>query len=318
MATFPALLNSGALVRNATFDEIASGAGATANIPLFKDITDQVDAIQVEDTAPTIQNIGSGLMVGAILNRVTANGVTALARQVSGGDAVAGITSQLAQRRLKQRQTTLVNILRGLFNFSAAPGGSSALSAVRKDVSLEAGASPAAGQLFTAANFAAAAGLLGELQDSIQAGALMIHGDIYASLKAADPTAFDRPSNVPFVMERYKGIPIYISNVLRRAGGTSGFTYDSYIFSKGVVAWGEKPQIDSIDAASLIYDMDKAKNNDIIYDRTRFVLHVNGAKWVGSPAGQSATNAELATAANWNLALTSADRVGVVQLRTNG
>jgi len=34
-------------------------------------------------------------------------------------------------------------------------------------------------------------------------------------------------------------------------------------------------------------------------NRRRFVLHPRGVKWVGSPAGSSATNAELATGTNW-------------------
>lgn len=319
MASFATFMNSGSVVKNPNLDLVASGAGATVNVPFIKDLTDQVDAIQVEDTAPTIQNTPGGAQIAAMLNRVTANGVTALAKQVSGNDVVAGITEQLARRRIKQRQTTLINVLRGLFAFSSAPATAAPLSSVRTDVSLEAGASPASGQLFTPTNFATAVGKLGELQDTIQGGALWIHGDIYAALKAAEPTSFDRPGSVPFVLERYKGIPVYVSNLLRRAGGTSGFTYDSYIFSQGVVAWGEKAQIgDQIDAASLQYFMDNGKNTDVIYDRTRFLLHVNGCKWVGSPAGQSATNAELAVATNWNFVLTSQDRCGVSQLRTNG
>jgi hypothetical protein len=41
-------------------------------------------------------------------------------------------------------------------------------------------------------------------------------------------------------------------------------------------------------------------------------------KWIGAPAGQSASNAELQTAANWQLSFQSADRVGAVCVRTNG
>ena len=319
MATFPALFNSPAIIKNAQFDEIASGAGNTVNVPFFKDITDQADAIQVENTAPTIQNIGSGVMIAPMLNRETANGVTALAKQVSGDDVVGAITEQLGERRLKQRQTTTVNILRGLFNFAGAPAAAAPLSAVRNDIFSETGANPTSDKLFTPTTFAATISKLGEVQDKIIGGAMWVHGDIYASLKAADPTQFDRPASVPFVLETYKGIPIYISNLLRRAGGTSGFVYDSYFIAKNTIAYGEKAQVgDQIDTAALNYDMEKSTNNDVIYDRTRFLIHVNGAKWVGTPAGQSATNAELATNTNWNLILSSADRCGIACLRSNG
>jgi hypothetical protein len=59
-------------------------------------------------------------------------------------------------------------------------------------------------------------------------------------------------------------------------------------------------------------------SEDQIYDRTRSMIHVNGTKWVGTPAGQSATNAELATNTNWNLVFQTADRCGIVQIKTNG
>ena len=48
------------------------------------------------------------------------------------------------------------------------------------------------------------------------------------------------------------------------------------------------------------------------------MIHVNGTKWVGTPAGQSAANAELATNTNWNLVFQTADRCGIVQIKTNG
>ena len=60
------------------------------------------------------------------------------------------------------------------------------------------------------------------------------------------------------------------------------------------------------------------KKNELIYDRTRFVLHTNGLRWTGNPAGHSASNAELQTPGNWALAWTTPNRVGAVCFRTNG
>src|ERR1041384_6801953 len=127
-ATFPSILNSGVAISNAIFDNIATGAGTSANIPFFKDITDQADAIQVEDTAPTIQGITSGLQVAPILNRETNNRVTALAAQVSGSDPVGAFVNVLTERRLKQRHATLIALLRGAFAGLGASGARAALA----------------------------------------------------------------------------------------------------------------------------------------------------------------------------------------------
>src|SRR5262245_20254354 len=75
--TYPSILNSGIAVSTPEFDALASGAGIAVNVPFFKDITDQADEVQVEDTAPvTINGVSSGKMVAPLLNRVTKNAAT--------------------------------------------------------------------------------------------------------------------------------------------------------------------------------------------------------------------------------------------------
>jgi len=324
-ATFPSLLNSGIAVRSAVFDAIATGAGISANIPFFKDITDQADAIQVEDTAPAIQGITSGLMVTPILNRVTNNRVTALAIQVSGGDVVGAFTDALTERRLKQRQSTLISILRGAFNGLGANGAAAELSAMRIDSFDETGLDATADQTMSADLFITGKALMGELADQLASGALLIHPNVLASLEIADKESFKNglESGLPFTIRTYRGVPIFTSETLSRAGTGDGFVYETYLLGSGIVALGEKPQTGGtpsnpvIDVASLNYSPDVDLNNERIYDRTRFVMHLNGMKWVGTPGGQSATNAELAVNTNWDMVYSTANRVGAVLFRTN-
>src|SRR3954469_12113863 len=88
-ATYPGLFQSKAVARLPYLDAVASGPGTSCNIPYFKDITDQADEIQVENTAPPTDNIqDASTQVCTILNRVTKNSVGALAAQVSGSDPV--------------------------------------------------------------------------------------------------------------------------------------------------------------------------------------------------------------------------------------
>lgn len=324
MATFPSVLNSGIVVRDAVLDQVATGAGVSANLPFFKDITDQVDEIQVEDTAPvTVNGIGSGTQVTTILNRVTKNAVTALAGAVATGnssDPVQAIVDQIVERRLKQRNTTLISVLRGAFNGSGASGAAAELSSLRSDSFDESGNDATSDQLLNADLFIRAKALLGELQDDLASGALLLHPNVLATLEIADKDSFKDgvESGLPFRVRTYRGIPIFLSSALSRAGTTNGTVYETYIVGRGAVGMGDKPQTDGIDVASLQYFPDPDANNQRIYDRTRFLIHLNGMKWVGTPAGQSATNAELATAANWDLAVSSAGRIPAVLIRTNG
>lgn len=315
----PGLLTSGVATRTPTLDEIAAGPGVSASIPFFKDFTDTAETIQVEDTAPTPNAILGAKHVCTVLNREMAFGAGALAAAVSGDDPIGGIVRRLGESRQKRTQSTLLSVLRGLFNVAGAPAASAPLSAVRAEHFSETGASPASDKLIDATKFNNACALLGELQDVLRGGAIWMHPNIRAALLNQDANSFERASRGAFTVETYKGIPVFVSMSLVRNGGTSGVVYDSYIIAPGVVGWGEKPQVgDKIDVASLCLDMEKPKNRQVVYDRRRYLVHVNGTKWTGTPSGQSATNTELATYTNWALSFQTADRVGVVCIRTNG
>ena len=323
--TFPSILNSGVAVGNAIFDNIASGAGVSANVPFFLDISNQSDAIQVEDTAPTIQGVTSGLQIAPILNRETNNRVTALAAQVSGADPVGEFINVLTIRRLKQRNATLIALLRGAFAGLGASGATAALDDVRLDAFDETGNDATSSQTMGADLFITGKALLGELADSLMNGALIAHPNVIASLERADKDSFKDgvESGLPFTVRTYRGVPVFSSSLLVRAGTTNGYVYETYLLAQGIVAKGEKPQVGgtpaspAIDVASLNYNPDVNLNNERIYDRTQFVMHLNGMKFTGTPSGQSATNAELATAASWELVYQTADRVGAVCFRTN-
>lgn len=319
-AKFPSVFNSRAVLKSDVFDNIASGAGVSANVPFFKDITDQDDEIQVQSTGPSKNDATSGLQVAPILNRVTANGATALSGAVSGSDPVANIVSQLVARRLMQRNKTLIAILRGAFNGLGANAAAAPLLAVRTDAFDESGNDATSSQTMNPDLFINAKAGLGELANELSSGAMFVHPNVLAALEKADRSSFKNglESGLPFTITTYRDVPIFTSESLVRAGTTNGFVYETYILAGGVVGYGEKAQAgDVADVASLQYDHDKDKNDEIIYDRTRFVLHLNGMKWVGSPAGQSATNTELRTAANWELVYNSASRVGAACIRTN-
>lgn len=322
-ATFPSLLNSGIATPNGQFDSLASGPANDVNVPFFKDITDQNDEIQVEDTAPAVDNkITAGVQKAPILNRVTKTSSTALAAQISGSRPVAEITSQLGERRQKQRQKTLLAFLRGALGSAGASGGAGALSAMRVDLFDEQGNDAGTdGKLFSPELFIQGKALFGELADDLQGGALWMHPNVVARLESLDLQSFKNgvESGLPFTVRTYRGIPIFTSEALVRAGTTNGFVYETYFMVRGIIARGEKPQMgDVIDVSSLSYDKLKDKNTEVIYDRTRFLMHLNGMKWIGTPAGQTATNAELATTTNWQYLYQTANRAGVTCIRTNG
>ncbi len=323
MATFPSLASSGVMAPNPLLDEYASGGGLTANVPMFKDITDQDEANQVEGAGPTLDNITTANQVCTILNRVKAWGATSFASQLSGEDPVPKIVAQIAQNRLKRRSKIILACLRGAFNGLAAAGAAAPLSAVRSDIFIETGLSATSANLISANAFINATSLMGELSDGLQMGAIVCHSSIKAALQKADAASFKNgvESGLPYRITTYRDIPIFTSDSLVRAGTTNGFVYETYILTNGIIGFGAKPQSQVVgDMSSFLLEEDKHTNTVALYDRLRQIVHLWGMRWTGTPADVNggATNAELATATNWQLAFTSANRVGAVLLRTNG
>jgi hypothetical protein len=325
IATLPSLFNSRVVTASAKATELASGPGETAWIPFFRDITDQDDEIQVEDTPPSVVNtITAERMKCVACNRVTQNASTAFAEQLSGEDPVGEMIIQMATRRLKQRQKTLLALLRGAFGSGAGAANNTdgCLHALKVDRFDETGLDATPDQLLNVDLFIEAKALMGELMDDLVGGALLMHPNVVAGLEKADSatSAFKEVSTGAWTVRTFRGIPLVVSESLARAGTGNGYVYDTYLLASGVLAYGEKPQVagEVVDVAALQLDKDLGKNNEIIYDRTRFVMHMNGLKWKGTPAAESPTNAELQTAGNWDLVYQTANRVGGVCIRTNG
>jgi hypothetical protein len=331
MATFPALFTSGVVQRGDLFDKIAAGPGNSANCPFLNDITDQDDELQVENQAPLNDQTQPGdVQIFPICNRVKKNSSTAMAKQLSGADPMAAIIDQMLSTRLKNRQKDLVAMLRGSFGTSGGAGVAAPLSGMRyltaggQEPFSETGVGAADSDSFSPEIFEGAVALMGELGDTLKGGCLLMHPNVKAGLKVQDSAGFKttiRPSELPFDMDYYHDIPIFTSVSLARLGTNNGFVYETYIMANGTVGYGEKPQQgDTTDVASLQYFRDRELNNELIWDRVRFMLGINGMKWIGNPANaySGPTRAEMTNPANWQLVYQSANRVGAVCVRTNG
>lgn len=320
VTTRPGLINSGILISDPEITLAASGPGTKIEIPFVKEVHID-DAPQVEDNDAVFGSVSSGQQTAAILNREVGIGRTALSKAVSGVDGLRLGFDFIGDNRLRNRQKTLLSMLRGIFGIAAAPNaGTAAFKALRKDIFIEAGGSAAAGNLFSGDAFLDTLQLLGELKEVMQGAVIVTHSVIETAMTKQDDIATIRDSAGEIVTRTYKGqMPVFLSDALVRAGATSGFVYETYILLPGSVAYGEKPQVPDVgEAASLQYLEDASKNNVGVIDRTRFIMHPQGAKWGGTPAGQSATNAELATEANWTSPLADIKNARILCLRTNG
>ena len=325
-----AFLDSGVVATSPELVEKASGGGTSVIIPFIIDPS-HADEIQKEDTAPTMNKLGSGDQAAAVFNRVATLGATALsgvvAAVVPGGSLIQTMTNQIQMLRKINRNRLVVAALSGLFDTPAAPAAiTGAFKANRLDQFSETGASPLAANLVDSEMLLDAITLAGENAEHFSGGAIVMHPDIANALNKQDQIDTIRNSEGQIVLQQWKGLTVVTSKLLKRAGGTSGSVYSTFICGLGSIAQGDKPQAIGtlgnpvIDPASLNINADVTKNNAGIYDRTRFILHPQGAKWVGTPSDPvgGATNAELLDDENWELGANDVQNVRIVCVRSNG
>jgi hypothetical protein len=327
-----AFIDSGVVATDQRLVEAASGPGTEVEIPFIIDPNHE-DQLQKEDTAPDMKKMTSGKQRAAIFNRVSPLGATALSGIISGikpgGDVLSALLSAVQGLRKRQRNRLVIAALAGLFDVTTTPDNATgALKALRLDKFIEApGASPLATYLIDSSMMLQALALLGENKEVLTGGAVLMHSTIEASLTDQDQIDVVRNSEGVIVLRQWKGMKVFLSDKLIRAGVTNGNVYYTLFCGLGSIAMGDKPQVVTDlagEVAALQLDQrDVAKNNVAVYDRTRFICHPQGAKWnpgEGVPADTAAgpTNAELADDANWALGAANVKNTRIVCLRTNG
>jgi hypothetical protein len=328
----PHFLNSGVIITSPEVKEIAAGPGIDANIPFLIE-PDHADQVQVTNANPTVNAISSGLQRAAILNRVSTLGAQALAAATSGADPVKGIMDSILGLRMRQRATALHSALTGIFGLGAAPAAATgAFRALRLDNFVEVTADITANHLIDGDMILDAVGLMGDAKLRLDGGAILMHSDIEKALSKQDQITEVRNSEGKLVMKAYKGMEVVMDDRLFRLGTGTGTpkVYFTFICARGSIVLDEKDQVFTDKAGEVaavqVSDTDVAGNVVAIYDRTRYVIHPQGAKWSpttdNQPAfsanGGTARNADLADPADWALAFADVRNVSIVCLRTNG
>jgi hypothetical protein len=191
----------------------------------------------------------------------------------------------------------VVSCLKGMFAAATMSGNLLAIHS-------ESVAGQSAGTRLNGATFVDATAKLGDRGDRLTAVAM--HSATEAALRKLDLIDFIPDSEGKAQIRTFQGRRVVVDdNLPTRAGSTDGTVYTSYVFGPGAFAKGAAP----LDGTPLqggngtegveFYRDSLASDSDLI-NRRRYILHPRGVKFTSaSVAGDSPTNAELETGANW-------------------
>ena len=299
-----ALVTSGLMVTNDAIQAEFAKGGKTIDLPFFGDLTG--DSQILDDTTGLVADaIGGDVQTGVRNVRGKAWKSSDLAGELAGSDPMQAIARRTGQYWVRDMQKTLVSILKGMF----IAGGPLA-------------SSHAVGGTSTQLTQSAMVSGIAKLGDAGQElTGIVMRSPVYYALMNLDlivPASSTSQLDTRLSAQRlelgtYLGRPVFVDDTLPVdvGAGTGGAdVHHTYFFGPGAFAYATAPAKTPVET-----DRDSLKGIDYLINRTHYMIHPNGISWVGNAAGNSPTNAELATGANWQKVFTDNRNIRVTQLR---
>jgi len=269
---------SGIIQVDPQLNALLNGGGKIFDAPFWKDITG-ASSVPSETVATTVNAITSSQQDVRRQFREDAWGGNSLAKILAGDNALDKLAEMVNGYWAYNYDLNLINSLEGIKLDNKANDGSDLFNetAVQFDEN---------GVYDTQA-------LVGEHQGKFDS--IVVHSKIETLMKKQNSIDYIPISDQGQTIKKYLGMNLIVDDNVTEAGGV----YTSILFKSGSVQYG----VGSTDylPTELERDATTGFGIDNIYSRRVFSLHPVGFSWADSSvAGTSPTDAELATAANWD------------------
>ena len=278
------------------FDALAAGGGREVKMPFWKDLSAARQLLS-DAASLTVNKITSDQDIARIHNDAQVWSVNHLAKVISGDDPMQAIIDLVGGYWARTDEGLIVSCLKGMFGAASMAGN---LLSIKSETI----AGQSSATRLNGATFVDATQKLGDRGDRLSAVAL--HSATEAALRKLDLIDFVPDSEGKMTIKTFQGRRVIVDdNLPTRAGTTDGTVYTSYLFGPGAFARGTAPLdgeplqggfgTEGVEIARVALDSDT-----VLINRRRYILHPRGVKFTSaSVAGDSPTNAELETAANW-------------------
>ncbi|QUH21426.1 major capsid protein [Alkaliphilus sp. B6464] len=277
-----ALVQSGIITNNSEFDNLASQAAPTINMPFFEDLTGESEQI-IEDADLEAAKITSNKDVAAIIRRAKMWSATDLSAALAGKDPMAAIAELVSGFWTRDMQKELIAILKGVF-----------LAPTMKDNLLDISALEGDASKWSASAFIDAQQMLGDAKELLTA--VVMHSATESALRKQNLIDVIKPSDSP-AFNVYQGKRVVIDD---GCPVETGGTYTTYLFGQGALALGNGNPVGFI-ATETDRDKKKGSGVDYLINRKTYILHPRGIRFTNASVAKTEgpSRLELANKANW-------------------
>ncbi len=277
------------------------------NMPYWNDLTGNSEVLS-DTNALSPRKITAGQDQATQLFRGNAWTANGLAATLSGDDPMGAIGNLVAGYWKRDMQTTLVSVLKGVFN------GPLATSHVN-NIAAEASGSVTENTKISGPAIVDTISKLGDAHDVLTG--MVMHSVVYFNLVKQDLIQYVKDSTGTVDIPTYLGKRVIVDDGVPTPAGTDGTSpsqkYVTYLFGNSAVGYAEGTPTTPTET-----DRDSLIDDDILINRKHFVLHPRGVKFTDTTvAGVSPSNAELENTNNWSKVFED-KAVRMVALITNG
>lgn len=308
-----AFLVSGVMVTDPRISAMASVGGNIGELPFFKPLgTNEPNySSDVFADKSTPENITSDKMVFRVASQNNSWSIMDLAVELALGDPSGAITGRIGAYWATTNERRLIQSIVGI----AADNTANDSGDMIVDIATDDVGAPAAAELISADAIIDAEQTAGDHQSGFSV--IAMHSVPFANLRKQQLIEFVRDADNNTLFATYGGKRVVVDDSLPAVAGSNRITYTSIIFGVGAIASGEG----NVNMPSEI-DRDPTAGDgggeESLFSRRADIIHPLGFTFLSaSVAGQSATLAELATAANWNR-VWNRKNVPLAILKTNG
>lgn len=290
-------IQSGVAVVDPQLTAMASVGGNIGELPFYKPLGTEEPNYSTDNpaTLSTPAKVTSAKMIYRLAAQNKSWSTMDLARELALEDPMGAITGRIGQYWATNNEKRIIQSVRGVIADNVANDGGDMLH----DISVAAGGTVGAANRVTADAIIDTVQTMGDHGELLSA--IAMHSVIYRQLQKQNLIDFIPDARGEVNIPVYQGKMVVVDDSLAGVTyDTSKIYYDTILFGAGEFRLGEgQPQNPSA------VDREEAAGNgggqDIIYSRRSDIIHPLGFQFTSaSVAGESATQSELATAANWN------------------
>ena len=308
-------LQSGVIAPDAQLTEMANVGGMIGELPFYFGLTNDEPRYSSDDPAAaaiTHANVSSGKQIFRKALQNKSWSIMDLSRELALQDPLGAIAGRIGKYWAVNTEKRIINSATGiLLDNITNDAGDMVFTAAT-----ETGSAATDTNRINADNVIDAAATLGDHAGELTL--IAMHSAQYFKLQKLNLIAYIPDARGEVNIPTYLGYRVIVDDSMPvRAGTVDGFVYTVMLFSAGAFAYGTgTPTVPS--AVERIEGSANGGGEEVLYSRNTEIVHPTGFEFASAGiAGQSATYAELAAAAQWDRVVAERKNVGIAFLEVN-